>query len=198
MNRKFPSKRQSKTKSLIQNNVFGIVIAIIIIAVVLALQERKTSNPALPIAQHSFQPEKQKPPVQPFSQGIDKIYTSAPLEASFTIHTVQQHTYLKLLDKHTQKIVMTIKAPHHQITQVKVPLGEFIIRVAAGDEWYGDEHLFGSTTSYKEFEHLFNFYKSVEHLSSGATRTQIMGHQIYFQENIDGNLHSRPITSRDF
>lgn len=198
MNRRFPSKQHNKTKSLLQNNVFGIVIAVSIIAVIFTFQDKKVPNSTLPVMQHAVQAETRNLPVQPFTQGIDKIYTSAPLEAPFTLHTAQQNIYLKLLDKHTKQIIMTIKVPSHQTIQVKVPLGEFIIRVAAGDEWYGDELLFGTTTRYKEFEHLFNFYRSIETLSSNTTRTRIMGHQIYFQENIEGNLHSRSINSADF
>ena len=41
--------------------------------------------------------------------------------------------------------------------QTQVPLGNYELRYAAGDTWYGETHLFGKNTKYAKASDTFNF-----------------------------------------
>ncbi|MCK9373427.1 MAG: hypothetical protein M0P91_09525 [Sulfuricurvum sp.] len=65
----------------------------------------------------------------------------------------------------------------------KVPPGEYKIKFGSGDEWYGEEELFGALSQYGESENL-------SFTDSGYSS---LGHTVSFYKRADGNLHTNDI-----
>jgi tetratricopeptide (TPR) repeat protein len=61
----------------------------------------------------------------------------------------EQHHYIKLVDwDNKEKTVLTVFVRESHWVDIKVPLGSYELRWAAGETWYGPTLLFGETTRY--------------------------------------------------
>lgn len=70
-----------------------------------------------------------------------------------------------------------------------VPAGEYEVYYITGSVWYGDEHFFGSESSFYKAAGIFDFYEDNKG-SHGYTL------ELYLQEN--GNLETETINAADF
>jgi hypothetical protein len=94
-----------------------------------------------------------------------------------------------MVDIDTGNTALTIFARGGQAVSIKVPLGTYEFRYAAGKNWYGEDHLFGSETTYMRAENRFSFYRNGQ---------QIMGHTVKLIKQIDGNLPTSDINKSQF
>lgn len=73
--------------------------------------------------------------------------------------------------------------------EVQVPLGEYEIYYATGEDWYGKEALFGFNTAYFKCDETFLFFDDGEYYQGWTL-------ELYTQS--DGNLSTEYITAADF
>ena len=122
--------------------------------------------------------------------GISKLYSYNSRVAPLEFNTAgNSHFYIKLVDHTTGKTVMTVFVRSGSRVDVDVPLGDYIIKYASGDSWYGEEHLFGDETSYIAADDVFNFYQTDEGVS---------GYTITLYQVPGGNLQTNEIEASDF
>ena len=65
--------------------------------------------------------------------------------------------YLKLINWDTHAPVLVFFVRSGEKTEVEVPVGNYELRYAAGEKWYGEEYLFGPRTAYRKTEDPFQF-----------------------------------------
>lgn len=70
-----------------------------------------------------------------------------------------------------------------------IPVGDYDIRYAVGDAWYGTQELFGNSTACARADDVFSFRKTTQ----GYT-----GFTIELISQIDGNLDTDPLSVEDF
>lgn len=73
--------------------------------------------------------------------------------------------YVKLVDSRTQKTKVIIFFPgedaiYGKVIKVKIPVGNYKVKVASGNTWYGEEHLFGINTIYETSDKLLTVKNS--------------------------------------
>jgi hypothetical protein len=95
----------------------------------------------------------------------------------------------KLVDANTGKPVVSVFVHAGSKVEVDVPLGDYVLKYAMGDKWYGETHLFGPSTSYGKANTTLNFRIVGNHYA---------GHSIRLQKSIDGNLRTESISPGDF
>jgi hypothetical protein len=132
-------------------------------------------------------------PPQPLPQSGEVYtypYSHAVAVAPFEIESSLGTNYLvKLADASTGVPVQTIFVRGGTKVSVKVPLGTFYVKYAAGGSWYGYQHLFGPMTAYSKANELFTFKEDF----TGYTGYTITLHKVY-----NGNLKTQQIDQKDF
>lgn len=114
--------------------------------------------------------------------------------APFEIRSSSGTNYLvKLVDAYSKQTVLTVFVRGGIPVQVKVPLGNYVVKYAAGQTWYGYEHLFGKETGYSKAETTFSFQR--ESTSEGYS---INGYTITLFKVQNGNLSTREIRKDEF
>ena len=88
---------------------------------------------------------------------------------------------------------MTIFVQAGAITETKAPLGNYEVRYAAGEKWYGDDHLFGPGTAYSKADQNFRFYEEPT-----ADGYMINGCSITLYKVLNGNLSTSTINASQF
>jgi hypothetical protein len=73
--------------------------------------------------------------------------------------------------------------------ETQMPLGDYEIRYANGENWYGTERLFGKRTSYSKADEVFRFQKESDGIS---------GFTIELYKQVNGNLRTDPLTAGEF
>ena len=143
-------------------------------------------RPSIPVPSY---PEVSLPPngeVVRFASNIPK--------ARFKIDNLRgDHTLIKLVDTYTGVAVMTIFVQAGAITETKAPLGNYEVRYAAGEKWYGDDHLFGPGTAYSKADQNFRFYEEPT-----ADGYMINGCSITLYKVLNGNLSTSTINASQF
>jgi hypothetical protein len=76
-----------------------------------------------------------------------------------------------------------------ETASIKVPLGSYEIRYAAGKTWYGYEYLFGPGTSY---------YKADQRMDFTQSGNAYQGHTIELIPGAGGNLQTSSISENNF
>jgi len=110
----------------------------------------------------------------------------APLE----IRTSSGANYwIKIDEAHTNQHVASYFIRSGETLNVQMPLGNYTIKYATGQKWYGPEYLFGDDTKYSKADDLFKF-ESNGYETNGYTIELIM------QEN--GNLQTENIDKGQF
>lgn len=84
---------------------------------------------------------------------------------------------------------MTVFVRSGMTANVDVPLGNYEFRYAAGDTWYGYEHLFGPATGYSKADKLFDFRD---------TGYEVSGYTVTLYKVPNGNLHTSSIRANEF
>lgn len=122
--------------------------------------------------------------------GTTNYYTNAEALAPFGVKTeIGENYFIKLVDADTNKTAVTVFVRGGDSINIKVPLGAYELRSAAGDDWYGEDHLFGSHTSYSKADKVFNFY---------VDGPVIQGNTVELINRVDGNLHTSKIDKDEF
>jgi hypothetical protein len=150
---------------------------------VVALTNGLTFAPGTPAP--SLEPELPLP-----ENGEIRTYTSDTPLAPFEIKSSAEANYLvKLVDAGNGKGVMTIFVRGGNTVNVKVPLGVYEVKYAAGDKWHGYGSLFGPFTSYSKATTTF-FFRQEER--------QVTGYSITLYKVLNGNLRTEPINASQF
>ena len=93
--------------------------------------------------------------------------------------------YIKLINPTTGETVQSVFLHPGQSKEFSVPCGNFKLRYACGDKWYGYEHLFGPYGGYSESEEFIEF-------------TNEYGHTITLTPIVNGNFSTNDIDFDDF
>lgn len=86
-------------------------------------------------------------------------------------------------------LIFTLFIRKNSSTNLKVPLGEYTVKYATGDEWYGVDKLFGFSTNIYEFNKKLLFYRE---------GNSINGHTLTLNEVLNGNLPKKTISKSSF
>lgn len=124
--------------------------------------------------------------------GETKYYKHGEAIAPFSVITqpnTNTNYLLKLVDKNTSQVVLTIFVRGGQSIHTKVPLGTYELRYACGTNWYGEKELFGPGTVCQKADTIFDFYRN------GPT---IMGHTVSLVKQVNGNLPTSRISNASF
>lgn len=127
--------------------------------------------------------------------GIMKNFTGKRAVAPFKISTSKNYSqttdnyYIKLVDAKTKAVAVTIFVQSGSTVEVKVPLGVYKIRYAVGEKWYGEQDLFGHSTSYSKSEELLDFVDKGYY---------VQGHSLVLYKVANGNFSTQPMNANDF
>jgi len=97
--------------------------------------------------------------------------------------------YVKLVDLASGAAVLTAFVRGGEAFETEVPLGDFELRYASGEVWYGEQHLFGAQTSYAKADDTLRFY---------IEGNVINGNAIELIPSIGGTLERVPIDPSAF
>ena len=130
-------------------------------------------------------------PTQPLPySGQVRSFTSEACIAPFQIKAAQDsHFLLKLVDSHNKSTALTVFVQGGTTVNIKAPLGNYEVRYAAGDTWYGDNLLFGPDTSYSKADETFAFRQ---------IGNEVQGFTITLYKVLHGNLSTSPIDPKQF
>jgi hypothetical protein len=123
--------------------------------------------------------------------GIYQIYTNEELIAPFNIpcNSSERMYLLQFSDIESKKTVFTVFLGKNAECKIHVPEGDYIIAIAYGKEWFGDEELFGNGTKYIRYKNDFLFRKD---------GFAFWGEMIRFGNIIDGYLPCEEIPAYEF
>lgn len=114
----------------------------------------------------------------------------APLRISVDSDT---HYLIKIIDTRTNWDIGQWFIRAGESIDIKVPLGSYKIKYAAGKMWYGLNDLFGNDTIYSKADSTFDF---TAHNIGYAT--QYSGHTIQLIAQPNGNLHTSRMNAADW
>ncbi len=138
----------------------------------------------------SLMPQPDIPPLQLPPGGEVHYYTGGEPLAPFSVNTAEGSNYfVKLVDPDTKTEVVTLFVRGGEWAETKVPLGNYELRYASGQDWYGEEYLFGTGTVCVRASQEFRFYQN----ESG-----FMGHTVILIKQAGGNLNTRPMALTEF
>lgn len=171
-----------KSKSLVWF-IPWVVALLIIIAIAKEFYKHNSVNPIRPVsAQNIEQPSKALPilPTSSLSTGYDQAAATCPL----SIIADNKNYYIKLCAMlRGGKTVAKFFVRAGEELKTTIPAGNYKIKFGSGDEWYGEEELFGEFSKYGESESLNFSY-------DGYTS---QGHTISFYQEVNGNFHTNDI-----
>lgn len=99
------------------------------------------------------------------------------------------NTLMKLVRDADGAEVMSIFIRAGQTVEVGVPIGDYKVKIASGQIWYGDTVRFGPTTSYARLDVVLKF--SIE-------GSQLLGHKLTLNRMRDGNMREAPLSANQF
>jgi len=120
--------------------------------------------------------------------------------APFNIQTKSGSNYLiKLVNVTNSKDQIWIFVRGGERYSTKVPVGNYVLRVASGYTWYGREYLFGPDT---------RFFRLRSKRGAGLDespvlefkkeRNRIVGRTLNFEGSVDGNMEEEKLTRSEF
>lgn len=98
--------------------------------------------------------------------------------------------FIKLVEKNTKETAVTIFLHGGNQVETKVPLGLYEFRYASGNNWYGEERLFGTYTTYFKADKELEFFITDDNV--------IMGHTLELIKQRDGNMQTYNIGKQQF
>lgn len=123
------------------------------------------------------------------NNGQIQIFTDKELLAPLgIIASSDKNCFFKFYDT-KENLVFTLFVRKNSSINLKVPLGEYVVKYAIGDEWYGVETLFGLSTNVYEFNKRLLFYRE---------GTTVNGHTLTLNEVLNGNLPKKIISKSSF
>ncbi len=152
--------------------------------------EQEIVTPEKQPIEHNEPPEPSLVSVPLPNNGEVQMFTDQSRVAPLRIETSGDSYYLvKLVQAYTNNAVMTVFVHGGQSVELQVPLGDYEVKYASGQNWYGYEHLFGEKTSYNKADTTFNFQNN---------GYQISGYTIVLYQVANGNLHTSKISPSEF
>lgn len=123
------------------------------------------------------------PPTSVLSTSYDPASATCP----FTLIADNKNYYIKICDtlRGDQTIAKFFIRAGEELTTT-IPAGNYKIKFGSGNDWYGEEELFGPYSQYGESENLNFIYDG--YVSNG--------HTISFYKAVNGNFHTNT-TGRD-
>ena len=118
---------------------------------------------------------------------VDSRTVLAPLEVVTAVGS--PNYYLKLVDWNTHSPLLVFFVRSGEKTTIEVPVGNYELRYAAGERWYGEEYLFGPGTAYRKAEDAFQFRADGERVS---------GFTVELIKQSGGNLKETDIEPSEF
>ncbi len=103
------------------------------------------------------------------------------------------HYLIKVVDWETGKVVQTLFVRSGEKAEVKLPIGQYKLRFAAGETWYGDQKVFGRSTRYGEFTEKSDLRPMKFDISQPGGFWE-MG----FYSCLTGNMQNKTIRPEDF
>jgi hypothetical protein len=103
--------------------------------------------------------------------------------------TASPNYYVKIVDWQTHATRLVFFVRSGQTVTVRVPIGVYELRYAAGEKWYGEEYLFGPETAYRKADEQFDFRAEGEKVS---------GFTVELIKQVNGNLREASIKPSDF
>ncbi|MHC1695818.1 MAG: hypothetical protein AB9835_11240 [Eubacteriales bacterium] len=90
---------------------------------------------------------------QPFPEnGTTSYYTGdSPAGTVSVSNRLDDYIYVKFKSESLNKTIMEAYIHPDSTADIKVPLGRYRILFASGDEWYGNEYIFGNDTEFYMF-----------------------------------------------
>ena len=162
------------------------LFALVIGPIVLGLNETRAESDAQSQTVFNEPPVDISPGVvtRPAKKGV------APL----TIKTNAGSDYfVKLVIPNTTKEIMTLYIHGGQPMVIKVPLGSYELKYAAGQVWYGPKYKFGPTTTYAKADEVFPFTSTPT--ADGITYS---GWTVELILQSNGNLKTKTISEAEF
>lgn len=126
----------------------------------------------------------------PYNGAVQRYHSGeglAPLE--IRTRGYDRHYFVKVTDYYTDQPIATVFIHGGSSAEISVPLGTFKLKYATGQEWYGEDFLFGPETSYSEADQAFHF------TDEGY---QYSGYTVELFLQADGNLRTDRITPDQF
>lgn len=121
--------------------------------------------------------------------GQMQVFTDKELLAPLGIvASSDKNCFFKFYDT-KENLIFTLFIRKNSSLNVNVPLGEYNVKYAAGDEWYGADKLFGFTTNIYQFDKKLIFYRE---------GNIIKGHTLTLNEVVNGNLSKKNISKISF
>ena len=110
----------------------------------------------------------------------------APLE----IKTSAGENYLiKLVEASSGRPVVELFVHGGHTIEIMMPLGNFTMKYAAGDTWYGRDYYFGPNTSYSKASSVLNFNQDVSGYS---------GYTVTLYRVANGNMQTQRLSPEEF
>lgn len=129
----------------------------------------------------------------PYPESGEPLYNYCdPSErvAPLTIETSGYDAYcVKLVSRHNPNYYVSFFIRPGETAEYLMPLGDFELRYASGDEWYGLHYLFGSDTVYSKASDILSFTFDGEYYT---------GHTITLYPVSNGNMSTEIISEDDF
>lgn len=131
------------------------------------------------------------PPAQPLpASGVPRRFSSGKPLAPLEIRTSAGHHYfVKLVDTATGQAALDVFVVGGETVEVGVPLGNYEMRYASGEQWFGHERLFGVDTTYSKAESVFRFARDARGVS---------GYTVTLYRVTNGNLRTSRLSSSEF
>lgn len=136
------------------------------------------------------EPEFNVPSILPPLHGTLKYNTPSTPVAPFEVITSDGGYYLiKLENVSTGRPDIELFVHGGKSIEIKVPLGTYIMKYAAGSKWYGHEYYFGPNTAYSKADSLFRFKEDF---------TGYSGYTVTLYQVRNGNLDTERISAEEF
>lgn len=148
------------------------------------------SPPSYPAASRPVTPAFTEPELPLPANGQVVRYSSGEAEAPFEIKSdYGSHYLVKLVNAYSKAAVLTVFVRGGSTVNIDVPVGNYEVRYAAGNRWYGDVYLFGPETAYAKADRNFDFrYEG----------NQVSGYTITLYKVQGGNLKTSRIKPNEF
>lgn len=141
--------------------------------------------PPVPVVVQPTYPEYALP-----DNGTTWTYNNEQKVARFVVDAGSgSHYWIKLVDVSTGSPVVALFVRAGSKTEIKVPLGNFEVRYASGQKWYGTTHLFGPDTFRTKVTESVRFYENGD---------SVVGHSITLYKVSGGNMRTESISASEF
>jgi len=133
--------------------------------------------------------EEPLPPTGIFKMSDVSNYDSSRSPPFKINNAPESNTLLKLISIPDGIEVMSVFVRAGQVAEVTVPAGNYQVKIAMGQTWYGDSIRFGPQTHYAKLDSDFTFE---------INGNELLGNEITLKSIQNGNLKQLPLTANDF